>query len=152
IVLVYENLLTAPEDEARRLGTFLYGVEPPLEQVQAAAAAVRPGIRRHRATDRALIQDPRTLPEVAAAYVAVRGAVCAGDDLADLTALFIRQHAALNDRDATAAELGRARGERDAHVGELEDIRRRHALVLASRSWRLTAPLRSVGRCVRNLS
>lgn len=152
IVLVYENLLTAPEDEARRLGTFLYGVEPPLDRVQAAAAAVRPGTRRHRATDRALIQDPRTPPEVAAAYVAVRGAVRAGDDLADLTALFIRLHAALNDRDATTAELGRAQGDRDAHVVELEDIRRRHALVLASRSWRLTAPLRSVGRCVRNLS
>ena len=111
MVLVYENLLAAPEDEARRLGTFLFGVEPPLDQVQAAAAAVRPGTRRHRATDHALIQDPRTPPEVSAAYVAVRGTVRTSDGLADLTTLFIRLNAALHDRDATAAELDGARGQ-----------------------------------------
>jgi virginiamycin B lyase len=60
LVIVYEDLLAAPEREARRLGAFLLGAEPTDEQARAGAAAVRQGVRREHVSDAALAADPRT--------------------------------------------------------------------------------------------
>ena len=135
MVLIYEDLLAAPEREAGRLGAFLLGTDPTPEQVRAAAATVRPADRHQRVSDAMLADDERTPAEFAFAYMALRTAVRDGEGLEAVTRLVARTSAALVERDALAAELERLQAE--------------HETIAGSRSWRVTAPLRSLAARAR---
>jgi hypothetical protein len=150
-LLVYEDLLAEPEREVRRLGAFLLGAEQSPELVREAAAAVRPGTRRHQVSDAMLVGDPRTPPEIAGAYLALHAAAREGETLDAVTRLAAGMSAALAERDRGAALLDRTAGERDALAAELERVRAEHAVLAGSRSWRLTAPLRSMAGRTRRL-
>ena len=109
--------------------------------VAAACEAVRPGTRRHTVSDAELTGHPGVPPEAAAAYLAVRAAVRAGEPLDAVAQLVPGLHAALRERDG-----GRA-------GAELERASARSSRSLAgSRSWRLTAPLRSIADGARAAS
>ena len=144
MLLLYEDLLAAPEREAERLAAFLLGAEAEPERVRAAATAVRPGTRRHAISDAAMVEDPRTPAEVAGAYLAVRAAVRTGEPLGTVTGWW----SACTPRspNVTVARRRWTRGKRAALAAELERVRAQHALVVGSRSWRVTAPLRSLAR------
>jgi hypothetical protein len=152
MVVLYDDLLAAPESEARRLGTFVLGMEPTPDRIRAAASAVRPATRRHSVSDAALIADARTPAEIAAAYLSIRAAVHAGEPLDMVTRLVTRLQSALGDRVHDAAVLERTERERDTLAIELERVRARHAGVVGSRSWRFTAPLRSLADRARSPS
>ena len=144
MVVLYEDLLATPEREAQRLGAFLLGAEAEPSRVGAAAALVRPGTRRHAISDAAMVEDPRTPAEVAGAYLSVRAAVRAGEPLGAVTQTLVGLRAALDERDAAGARLDHAERERATLAAEVERLHAQHAALVGSRSWRLTAPLRSM--------
>ena len=144
MVLLYEDLLATPEREAQRLGAFLLGREAEPGRASAAAAMVRPRTRRHAISDAAMVEDPRTPAEVAGAYLTLRAAVRQGEPLGAVTLMMAGLHAALDERDGAAALLDRAERERDTLAAEIKRMQAQHAAIIGSRSWRLTAPLRSM--------
>jgi hypothetical protein len=143
-VLLYEDLLAAPEREAQRLGAFLRGTDPPEDVVAAAAAVIRPDARRNRASDSALVDDADVPAEVAATYLAIRAATRSGEPLEPVT----RLTGALRDG-VVANDAADARNR--AAAVELAQLRARHAQLAQSRSWRLTAPLRTLAEKTRRV-
>ena len=175
ILVFYDDALRDPSGETRRIAAFLGIPEPSDEQLDRIAASVDPDLRHHTtspwhvAVDRGLPVETRALflllrarksleelpeggtparlpsalerlaPELG---MARRQAAVAQDCGERLQAVERRLH----EREGQLAQRGAELAERDARLAERE---RTIATLAESRSWRLTRPLRTLGRVMR---
>jgi hypothetical protein len=146
LVVLYDDLLAAPGPEVQRLGAFALETVPDADRVHEATATVRPETRRNAISDAAMVDDPRTPPEIASAYLTASAAVRAAAPLEAVTASIVGLRAAFEEREGAEALLQRATSERDTLAAELRRMHAQHASVIGSRSWRLTEPLRSMAQ------
>jgi len=159
VMVDYARLVAAPADECRRIARELEahgleGLDP-----DAGPAAIHAELHRERAhSDGDFLGEPqrdlwRTLLEgdpdrVAPAPSEVVTSVLAGYE-ATVDAEREGQRLLLEGKSAKTTDTAADRSERERLEAELARERARLAAVYASRSWRLSRPLRSLGSLVR---